>query len=393
VTAPSAPRRIAPHWLAAPATRAVLDALAPARPLFVGGCVRDALLGTEAADVDLCVASPPQETMRLLAAAGLGAVPTGIDHGTVTAVAQGRGFEVTTLRHDVETFGRRARVAFTDDVAADAARRDFTINALYADAGGAVLDPLGGLPDLDAGRVRFIGDPEARLAEDYLRLLRFFRFTARFSRQGVDAEGLAACAAHLDGLDGLSRERVGHEMRRLLAAPDPAMATAAMQACGALGRAAPGADAAPLGPLVHAEGLAGAAPAWPRRAAAIGALGAARLWRLTRAEEKRLTALAAALETPAPPAAQAQRHGAEAARDAALLRAAGLGVAPEAGLEAEIARGAGARFPVSAGDLTAAGVTPGPALGAALARLRERWIDSDFRLGRAELLATPQAGP
>lgn len=386
MTAGPAARRIAPLWLAAPATRAVLAALAPGRPLFVGGCVRDALLGAEAADVDLCVACPPQQTMRLLAAAGLGAAPTGLDHGTVTAVAQGRGFEVTTLRHDVETFGRRARVAFTDDVAADAARRDFTINALYADAAGAVLDPLGGLPDLDAGRVRFIGDPEARLAEDYLRLLRFFRFTARFSRQGVDAEGLAACAAHLDGLDGLSRERVGHEMRRLLGASDPAMAAAAMQACGALARVAPGADAAPLGPLVHAEGLAGAAPAWPRRAAAMGALAAARGWRLSRAEDRRLAALAAALETPAPPAAQAQRHGAEAARDAALLQAAALGAPPPADLEAELARGAAARFPVSAADLTAAGMAPGPALGAALARLKDRWIASDFRLGRAALL-------
>jgi poly(A) polymerase len=393
VTPAAAGRRIAPRWLAAPATRTVLDALRPGRPLFVGGCVRDALLGAEAADVDLCVACPPDETTRLLEAAGLGAIPTGIDHGTVTAVAEGRGFEVTTLRHDVETFGRRARVAFTDDVAADAARRDFSINALYADGDGAVLDPLGGLPDLDAGRVRFIGDAEARLAEDYLRLLRFFRFTARFSRRGVDAEGLAACAAHLDGLDGLSRERVGHEMRRLLAAPDPALAVAAMQACGALARVAPGADAAPLAPLVHAEALAGAAPAWPRRAGAIGALDAARGWRLSRAEDRRLTALAAALDAPAPPAAQAQRHGADAARDAALLRAAALRVAPPAELEAEMARGAAARFPVSAADLTAAGMAPGPALGAALARLKERWIDSDFRLGRADLLAAPCEPP
>ncbi|TVQ55801.1 MAG: CCA tRNA nucleotidyltransferase, partial [Rhodobacteraceae bacterium] len=235
--------RIAPAWLAAPETRAVSAALAPARPLFVGGCVRDALMGVEAADVDLCVTTPPDETIRLLEAAGLGAVPTGVDHGTVTAVAHGRGFEVTTLRRDVETDGRRARVAFTDSVAEDAARRDFTVNALYADADGRVIDPIGGLPDLAAGRVRFIGDPHARLAEDYLRLLRFFRFTARLSRTGVDPAGLAACAAHLDGLDGLARERVGHEMKRLLSVADPAEAVAAMAACGALARVAP--DARP----------------------------------------------------------------------------------------------------------------------------------------------------
>ncbi len=383
----SAPRRIAPAWLSAAPTRAVLAALAPAQPLFVGGCVRDALLGVEAADVDLCVACPPEETLRLLAAAALGAAPTGIEHGTVTAVAGGRGFEVTTLRRDVESFGRRARVAFDAGVAEDAGRRDFTINALYADADGAVLDPLGGgLGDLDAGRVRFIGDPEARLAEDHLRLLRFFRFTARFSRHGVDAEGLAACAAHLDGLDELSRERVGHEMRRLLAVADPAAAVAAMAACGALARTAPGADPAPLAPLVHVEALAGAAPDWPRRTAAIGALQAARGWRLSRAELRRLSLLGEALAADAPPAAQAQRHGAEAARDAALLRAAATGAAPPPDLSDQIARGAAARMPVTAADLAAAGVPAGPAMGAALLRLREAWIGSGFVLDRAALL-------
>jgi poly(A) polymerase len=388
VTGGAATPRIAPLWLAAPATRAVLAALAPARPLFVGGCVRDALLGAEAADVDLCVACPPRETARLLSAAGIGAVPTGIDHGTVTAVALGRGFEVTTLRRDVETDGRRARVAFTAEVAEDARRRDFTVNALYADATGAVLDPLGeGLADLAAGRVRFIGDPLARIDEDRLRILRFFRFTARLSRAGVDAEGLAACAARLDGLDALSRERVGHEMRRLLAAPDPGPAVAAMAACGALARVAPGADPAPLAPLVHVEGLAGVAPEWPRRAGALGALDAARAWRLSRAEARRLDRLAAALAADEGPAAQAWRHGAEAARDAALIRAAATGAPPPPALAAEVARGAAARPPVAAADLAAAGIAPGPAMGAALDRLREAWIAADFAPDRAALLA------
>ncbi len=376
--------RIAPLWLTDPATRAVVAALAPARPLFVGGCVRDALLGAEAADVDLCVATPPEESMRLLAEAGVRVVPTGLDHGTVTAVAEGRGFEVTTLRRDVETFGRRARVAFTDDVAEDAARRDFTINALYADAEGAVLDPLDGLPDLRAGRVRFIGDPHARIGEDFLRILRFFRFTARFSRSGVDAEGLAACAAHLDGLAGLARERIGHEMKRLLAADDPAEAVAAMARAGVLEAVEPGADAARLAPLVAVERAAGVAPAWPRRVGAMG--GWAVAWRLSNAETRRLAALRAALEAGEPPAVAAHRHGADAARDAALIRAA-EGAAPAPDLEAEIARGAAARFPLSARDLIAAGAEPGPALGATLARLKEDWIASDFRADRATLLA------
>ncbi len=377
--------RIAPRWLTAPPTRAVLAALGEARPLFVGGCVRDALMGREAADVDLCVACPPERTIALLETAGLGAVPTGVAHGTVTAVALGRGFEVTTLRRDVETDGRRAKVAFTDDVAQDAGRRDFTMNALYADADGAVLDPLGGLPDLTARRVRFIGEPAARIAEDRLRVLRFFRFTAWFSATGVDAAGLAACAAAAPGLPTLSRERIGHEMKRLLAAPDPAEAVAAMADAGVLAVVAPGARAAALRPLVAAEAAAGAAPAWPRRAAAMGADGSD--WRLSRADAQRLGAIAAACALPPDPAGRAHRCGVEAARDACLIDAAAAGAAPPAGLEAQLARGAAARFPLSAADLMAAGMPAGPELGAALARLRDRWIAEDFRPDRAALLA------
>jgi poly(A) polymerase len=377
---------IAPHWLDAPATRAVMAALAPARPLFVGGCVRDALLGVEAADVDICVAVPPEETARLLRAAGLKAAPTGIDHGTVTAVAEHHGFEVTSLRRDVETDGRRAVVAFTDDVAEDAARRDFTVNALYAQADGAVRDPLGsGLSDLRAGRVRFIGDPHARIAEDYLRVLRFFRFTARFGGAGMDATGLAACAAHVDGLARLSRERVGAEMKAILGLPDPSAALAAMAAAGVLAAVAPGADAADLPALIRAEAAVAAAPDWARRAAIIGAWGAD--WRLSKAEEKRLSAIAAALAEPRPAAARAHLHGAEAARDAALIEAARQEAPPTPELLSEIARGAAARFPVTAADLIARGATPGPTLGAALATLRGRWIDADFRPGRDALLA------
>jgi poly(A) polymerase len=375
--------RIAPLWLSDPATRAVAAALAPAGPLFVGGCVRDALLGREAADVDLCVATPPEETTRLLEAAGLRVIPTGIDHGTVTAVAGKRGFEVTTLRRDVETFGRRARIAFTADVAEDAARRDFTMNALYAAPDGVVIDPLGGLADLRARRVRFIGDPHARIQEDFLRILRFFRFTARFSAVGVDPEGLAACAAHIGGLAGLARERIGHEMKRLLSAEDPSAALAAMADAGVLAAVAEGADPTPLATLVASERVAAASPSWTRRLGAMG--GWAVDWRLSKAESRRLEALRAALAAAEPPAIAAQRHGSDAARDAALIRAAGQG--PPADLEAEIARGAVARFPLSARDLIAAGMAPGPPLGAALDRLREVWIASDLRAGKAALLA------
>jgi poly(A) polymerase len=380
---------IAPAWLSAPPTRAVLDALRPAAPLFVGGCVRDALMGIEAADVDLCVATPPERTVQLLEAAGLRAVPTGIDHGTVTAVAGGRGFEVTTLRRDVATDGRRAVVAFTEDVAEDAARRDFTVNALYADAEGAVIDPLGGLPDLEAGRVRFVGEPARRIAEDYLRVLRFFRFTARLSRVGVDAEGLAACAAAVDGLAGLSRERVGQEMKRLLATVAPVEAVRAMGGAGVLEAVAPWTRGADLGALSQAEAAAHAEPRWQRRLAALGPTGEApAAWRLSKAEARALAALDAAMADAAeiPPAGLAFLHGAEAARDAVLLRAAEGAPLPE-GLEAALAAGAAASFPVDAAAVQAAGVERGPALGATLAALRRRWAAGGCVADRAALLA------
>ncbi|SEA89536.1 CCA tRNA nucleotidyltransferase [Rubrimonas cliftonensis] len=385
--APDAPARIAPSWLAEPATRAVLAALAPGRPLFVGGCVRDALMGREAQDVDLCVACLPERTIQLLEKAGLKAVPTGLEHGTVTAVAGGRGFETTTLRRDVATDGRRAEVAFTEDVAEDAARRDFTMNALYADADGLVLDPLGGMADLRAGRVRFIGDAATRITEDYLRILRFFRFTAQHGRAGVDAAGVAACAAAKGGLARLSRERVGHEMRRLLGAPDPVAALDAMAAAGVLQEVAPGADAAALARLVAAERAAGAAPDWPRRAAAVlAARGDPPDWRLSRAELARLSAIGRALASREGPAARAHRFGADAARDAALIEAARAGGPPPPDLEAALALGAAAEPPVTAADLMQAGFRPGPELGEALARLREAWIEGGFAEDREALL-------
>ncbi|MEO0762949.1 MAG: CCA tRNA nucleotidyltransferase, partial [Pseudomonadota bacterium] len=245
------------------------------RALAVGGAVRDGLMGRDVGDIDLATPLRPEAVVAALEAAGLKAIPTGIDHGTVTAVAEGAAFEITTFRADVETDGRRAVVRFAEDLAADAGRRDFTINALYATADGRVIDPLGGLPDLDARRLRFIGDPAERIREDYLRILRFFRFTAWLDTDGIDAEGLAAAAAHAEGIERLARERVGHEMRRLLAAPDPAPAVAAMAACGVLMRCLPGAEPAGLAPLVHLEAAAGRAPDWRLRLAALGAPDAA----------------------------------------------------------------------------------------------------------------------
>lgn len=381
------PQRLEADWLGAPATRAVTGALTGGghEALFVGGCVRNALLGRPVADIDIATDARPEAVMALARNAGLKALPTGVEHGTVTVIARGRVFEVTTFRRDVATDGRRATVAFAASIAEDAARRDFTMNALYARPDGEILDPMGGLPDLLAGRVRFVGDPAARIAEDYLRILRFFRIHAWYGdpEGGLDAEGLAACAEKQEGLARLSRERVGAEMTKLLAAPDPAPAVAAMAATGILARVLPGADAETLAPLVAAETAAGTAPRWQRR---LAALGGRPEWseglRLSRAEGKAIAATAAALGEDEGPAAAAYRHGAEAARDAALIRAAALGLPPPGDLEGEIARGKGAVLPVAARDLDLSG----PALGRALRQMEAAWIASDFTLGRAELV-------
>jgi len=350
--------------------------------------VRNPLLGQAVSDVDIATPLVPDEVARRIEAAGLRAIPTGIEHGTVMAVSEGEGYEITTFRADVETDGRRATVRFSTDIAEDAGRRDFTMNAVYARPDGEIVDPLGGLPDLLARRVRFIGDPHDRIREDYLRILRFFRFTAWYGGDdGIEPEGLAACAELAEGLDGLARERIGAEMRKLLAAPDPAPAVAAMAAAGILARCLPGAVPALLAPLVHAEGEAGAEPDWLVRLAAIGGEDPGQALRMSRADSKALAALRGLAAAPVPVATAAHDHGARAARAMALLLAAAGDPRLLARLETEIARGCAAEFPLAARDLIEAGLRPGPTLGRALAEARARWLASDFSLDKAALLA------
>ena len=284
---------------------------------------------------------------------------------------------------DVETDGRHALVAFSDDLATDAARRDFTMNALYADRRGRVVDPLNGLPDLRARRVRFIGDPAARIAEDYLRIIRFFRFSAWYGDpdHGLDADGLAACAAGQDGLDQLSRERVGHELRKLLAAPDPAPAIAAMARAGILQRLLPGADSTPLAPLVHLG-----VTDWIARLAAIG--GDASDLRLSKQETKVLHDLTAAARDGADPFILGDTLGPRA-RDALLIRAALLGTPPDPGALDEARRGAEETFPLTAADLMPG--LQGPALGAALARARALWRRRKGQVAKPALIAAAKA--
>jgi poly(A) polymerase len=379
--------RLETRWLRDPATVAVMEALAQggARAWFVGGCVRDGLLGRDAGDIDIATDAEPRRVMAIAGAAGIRSVPTGEAHGTVTLVSGHRPFEVTTLRRDVETDGRRATVAYTERLEEDAHRRDFTINALYADRDGAVIDPTGeGAADLAARRVRFIGDPHDRIREDYLRILRFFRFHAWYAdpEGGIDAAGLAASAEMADGLARLSLERVGAEMRKLLAAPDPAPAVAAMAQAGVLARILPGADARLLPVLVALE--EGLAPDPMRRLAALGGEDAAEGLRLSRAEGKRLEVLREGMGSGAGPGELGYRHGFEAARDVLLLRGAAMAEPPAPGALEAARRGVEAVFPVKAADLMPG--LEGPALGAALARLERDWIASDFTLDAEDLL-------
>lgn len=373
-------------WLLAPATQAVFDAVETTghQGYFVGGCLRNALLGTPVSDIDMATAATPDAVSAAAENAGLKVVPTGIEHGTVTVVSGGVPHEITTFRRDVETDGRHADVAFSTSMEDDAARRDFTMNALYADRNGAVTDPVGGLPDLDARRVRFIGDAEARIAEDYLRILRFFRFHAWYGdvSQGLDADGLAACAAAADGLEQLSAERIGAEMTKLLNAPDPSPAIAAMAQAGILARVMPGADAKALPILVHIED--GQDPNMARRAACLGGEGLKEQWRLSNAVAAEIALLRDLIGADTGLAEIAYRHGANTARDVALLRGALFEQPLPDAMQREIAAGAGAVFPVKAADLMPE--FDGPALGAKLKELETRWIASGFVLTKAELL-------
>ena len=374
-------------WLTRPATQALCAALQAGghRVFFVGGCVRNALLGEVVGDLDLATDALPEKVVRLVEAAGFKAIPTGIDHGTVTVLAGGLPHEITTFRRDVQTDGRHAVVAYSTDLAQDAARRDFTMNALYADPSGEVIDPLGGLPDLRARRLRFVGEPSQRIREDYLRILRFFRFSATYGDPalGMDAEGLAACAELADGIDGLSRERIGAEMRKLLSARDPAPALASMAASGVLRHVLSGADPSYVAPLVHLE--AGAPPHWQRRLVVLGGQDWDNALRLSRSEQGLMARLRDQVGNALSPAALGWRLGPEAGADAVLARAAVLESPLPDDWKTDVARGAASRFPVTAADLMPA--LAGPALGAKLAELESRWLASDLRLSRDDLLA------
>ncbi|GAA4043480.1 CCA tRNA nucleotidyltransferase [Sphingomonas rosea] len=360
-----------------PGIAALLRALGPGSARLVGGAVRDGLLGEEVADVDLATSLSPYEVMRRCGQAGIKTIPTGISHGTVTAISGGEHAEVTTLRADLATDGRHATVAFTDDWREDAARRDFTINALYFDPdSGELHDYFGGLEDLAARRVRFIGEPLKRIAEDHLRIMRFFRFTARFAG-APDAQGLAACAARANDLMALSRERIADEWLKLLALPDPAPTIRLMLEHGVLAPVLPEvADVRRLEQLVAAENAADLEPEPLRRFAALlpsdPALAdkvAARL-KLSNRARKRI-ALAADGDVSAPPRALAYGIGREEAQDRLLL-------AGQPDAAASLEGWSVPRMPIGGGQLIARGLTPGPNVARMLKAIEARWVAEDF---------------
>ncbi|WP_166040435.1 CCA tRNA nucleotidyltransferase [Sphingosinicella sp. YJ22] len=354
---------------------------------FVGGCVRDTLLGITVADVDLATRLLPEEVIRRLEQAGIKAVPTGLAHGTVTAVIRGKSVEITTLRRDVSTDGRRATVAFTDDWREDAGRRDFTINALSADPeSGEIFDYFGGLEDLAARQVRFIGDALTRIAEDHLRILRFFRFHARFGAGAPDPAGLEACTARANDLMALSRERIAGELLRLLALPDPTPTVRIMVERGIFSPVLPEIDLggverlAALPPReqaagVGADGIRRLAALLPRAEIAVDV--AARL-RLSNAQRARLECIERAEpDNGIAPRQLAYRIGAECAADRLLLDDR-FGAEDAAARIGALASWRRPSLPVRGGDLVAAGVTAGPEVARLLRRIEDRWIGEDF---------------
>ena len=377
-----------------------------------GGAVRNALLGEAVADVDIATTTLPDETIRRAEAAGFKAIPTGIEHGTVTVTSSGRGHEVTTLRADVETDGRRAKVIFGRDWKADAERRDFTINALYAEADGTVVDLVGGLADLESRTLRFIGDAETRIREDYLRILRFFRFFALYGSGRPDADGLKACARLKDGLERLSAERVWAELKKLFSALDPSRALLWMRQAGVLTKVLPesekwGIDA--IHGLVAAErDLGWTADALLRLEAMVPPdaermVALAERLKLSNAEAERLKswALAPKIEPDGAESDLAKklyRGGRQAIVDRLRLALASARARAAESNDALIEAGDYSRllkfaekwtapkFPLKGADLQAIGLPAGPEMGKLLKRLEEEWVEADFKLDDGALI-------
>lgn len=363
-------------WTSRKDLAALVTALGPGNARYVGGAVRDTLLGIDVKDVDIATPLRPLKVIGKLKDAGIKAIPTGIEHGTVTALIPFGPVEITTLRHDVSTDGRRATVAFADDWQDDAARRDFTMNALYADPETLeVHDWFGGLDDLKARRVRFIGNARERIREDHLRILRYFRFQARFGSQPADGEAEAACSELAATLKGLSRERIGMEMLNLLGLPDPAPTVTRMEELGVLAEVLPEADVAALAALVAQEQKQAIAPDPFRRLAALLpadvqlAEQVASRFRLSGAQKKRLATAAGRSASEHDARALAYRLGLDGALDRLLITAADTSALSGWDIPT---------FPLKGGEIVARGVKAGPEVARILRTVEDQWIATGF---------------
>lgn len=388
-------------WLDAPASRWVMGALQAGgrEARFVGGCIRDHLLGRSARrpDLDIATQEPPERVIELLESEGIKTIPTGLAHGTVTAVLGEQRFEITTLRCDVACDGRHADVVFTDDFRLDAARRDFTINAMSCDPDGRLFDDFGGLADLRAGRIRFVGEPASRIEEDRLRILRFFRFFARYGRPPADPPALAAARAGASGIEALSGERVQAEMLKLLAASDPLRALELMVETSVLAHVLP--MPVNLGRLQALLALAPDADPLLRLAALLrphetAADWVGERWRLSKRDLERLGFLTSHELPPMNASARARRrwlHRLGAERFLALARLAAADVGNGGDHLSEAVRAAASWtpkvLPVGGDDVLALGVPPGPEVGEALATLEAWWAEGDFAADRDACLA------
>ncbi|MCJ2181223.1 CCA tRNA nucleotidyltransferase [Novosphingobium sp. 1949] len=364
------------EWMSRADLASLVAALGPENARYVGGAVRDTLLGQPVKDIDMATVHVPDQVMARLKAAGIRHVPTGIEHGTVTAVLEGGPVEITTLRHDVSTDGRRATVAFASDWREDAARRDFTINALYADPlSGEIFDYFEGLADLATRTVRFIGDARQRIREDHLRILRYFRFQARFGTLPAEAEAESACQDLAAMLKGLSRERVGMETMNLLGLADPAPTVQRMAQLGVLAVILPEARPDTLANLVEAERAQAIAPDALRRLAALLppdpllAEQVAARFRLSGAQKKRLSLAAARESEPGDPRTLAYRLGREAALDRLLIARADTRALEGWDIP---------RFPLKGGQIVARGVSAGPDVARVLRAVETRWVCEGF---------------
>jgi poly(A) polymerase len=382
-----------PAWMRTPPIQALYTAIPNSleKLRFVGGCVRDALLGHEAKDIDFATSYPPQDVMAFLTKAGIKVVPTGIDHGTVMAVLEGHGYEITTLRRDVETHGRRAVVAYTDCWEEDATRRDFTFNALYLSFNGILFDPCQGAEDLKKGTVRFIGSADQRIKEDYLRILRFFRFYARFGRHLPDETTLSALSENAKGLEKISGERIHSEILRLLEHPEISHTVTLMETLGVLDVTLTipqvpamfttiltnekkwGIQSLPLARLFALVGGEASKINWLKER-----------WKLSGKEIKWINQLLVLQSQFSPNrlSHHLYRYGPELTLSALLLQEK-VHKRDLDRIHAWIPRA----FPLSGEDLLKAGLTPGPKVGKLLTQLEDQWIESDFKLTKEKLLS------